>query len=59
MVNIKLKMINSIKKYLENLFNKAVNFNHKVIVGLLEKKSDVIFLDLGCNDGILTMGKAN
>lgn len=42
------------KKYLEKLFINAVNFNHKNIMGLFEKNNKAHFLDLGCDDGIVT-----
>jgi len=47
------------KNYLQKLYEKAVNFNHKNIFNLLEKNSNAKFLDLGCDDGVLTMKMAN
>ena len=43
------------KKYLQKLYEKAVNSNHKNIFSLLGKNSNANFLDLGCADGNLTM----
>lgn len=42
------------KKYLNNLFTQAVNLNHKNILDLLEYNPTANFLDLGCDDGLLT-----
>lgn len=42
------------KKYLQSLFENAVNDNHNHIYSLLEKNSKAVFLDLGCDDGVLT-----
>ncbi|HUS50753.1 MAG TPA: methyltransferase domain-containing protein [Candidatus Paceibacterota bacterium] len=47
------------KNYLQKLYEKAVNFNHKNIFNLLEKNSGAKFFDLGCDDGVLTMKMAN
>lgn len=43
------------KNYLQKLYEKAVKLNHENIFNLLEKNSDAKFLDLGCDDGNLTM----
>lgn len=48
-----------IKTFLQNLYKNAVLLNHKNIFGLLEEKNDANFLDLGCDDGKLTIGLAN
>lgn len=42
------------KKYLENLYIKAVKYNHKNIFDLLEENSEAKFLDLGCDEGTVT-----
>lgn len=42
------------KKYLEQLYNKAVDFNHQNILRLFEVNSNAHFLDLGCDDGEVT-----
>ncbi|MBU1132073.1 class I SAM-dependent methyltransferase [Patescibacteria group bacterium] len=47
------------KKYLHRLFEKAVQLNHENIFHLLENNSDAKFLDLGCDDGVLTMKLAD
>ena len=36
------------------LYHNAVDLNHKNIRSLLEKDAKTVFLDLGCDDGILT-----
>ena len=36
------------------LYSDAVKLNHKNILNLLDKDSEAQFLDLGCDDGILT-----
>jgi len=46
------------KKYLNKLYAKAVELNHKNIISLLEKNNTANFLDLGCDDGVLTMEMA-
>lgn len=43
------------KKYLQKLYEKAVCFNHKNIFNLLKRDSKATFLDLGCDDGKLTL----
>lgn len=43
------------KNYLQKLYEKAVKVNHKNIFNLLEKNSSAKFLDLGCDDGALTI----
>ena len=48
-----------IKKYLENLYTSAVKLNHKNIYLLFEKNEKANFLDLGCDDGTLTIEIAN
>ncbi len=45
---------NLIKKLLYKLYHNAVDLNHKNISSLLEKDAKTVFLDLGCDDGILT-----
>lgn len=45
---------NLIKKLLYKLYHNAVGLNHKNIRSLLEKDAKTVFLDLGCDDGILT-----
>lgn len=42
------------KKYLQKLYEEAVELNHKNIFHLLGKNSNAKFLDLGCDDGELT-----
>lgn len=46
------------KKFLESIYTNAVNLNHKNIFGLFEKNVGAHFLDLGCDDGVLTMKMA-
>lgn len=41
------------KKFLENLYTKAVVYNHKNIFGLFETNPSAKFLDLGCDDGMV------
>jgi len=43
------------KKYLQKLYQKAVHHNHQNIFNLLGKNSQAAFLDLGCDDGRLTL----
>lgn len=43
------------KNYLQKLYEEAVELNHKNISNLLENNSNAKFLDLGCDDGNLTM----
>jgi len=43
-----------IKKFLQNLYSKAVLLNHINILNLLEDRFGSNFLDLGCDDGVLT-----
>lgn len=45
---------NVFKKILQNLYTRAVTLNHQNIFGLLEEKPNSNFLDLGCDDGVLT-----
>ena len=47
-----------IKEYLEKIYASAVDLNHKNIFSLLEKNKEVVFLDLGCDDGTLTVKMA-
>lgn len=47
-----------IKKYFEKLYNSAVLYNDKLIFSLLEKDKSIYFLDLGCDDGLLTIQKS-
>lgn len=42
------------KNFLENIYTNAVDLNHKNILDLFEKNSDAAFLDLGCDDGVVT-----
>lgn len=42
------------KHSLEKMYANAVNLNHRNIFSLFEKNKDVRFLDLGCDDGVLT-----
>ncbi len=46
------------KKYLQNLYREAADLNHRNIFDLLEKNSRATFLDLGCDDGELTLKTA-
>lgn len=46
------------KKFLEKMYSNAVDLNHKNIFSLFEKNENAYFLDLGCDDGILTMKMA-
>jgi len=46
------------KKYLSQLYSKAVELNHRNIYDLLEKDEKAHFLDLGCDDGIVTVEMA-
>jgi len=43
-----------IKKYLENLYKFAVELNLRNLFSLFEKNKEAMFLDLGCDDGVLT-----
>lgn len=43
------------RKLLEKTYKKAVLLNHKNILGLLEKNKEARFIDLGCNDGEMTL----
>jgi SAM-dependent methyltransferase len=42
------------KKYLSNLYEQAANFNRQNILNLFEENNGALFLDLGCDDGVLT-----
>ncbi len=42
------------KKYLQSLFEYAVEDNHNQIYSLLEKNANAVLLDIGCDDGVLT-----
>lgn len=42
------------KKFLENMYTNAVNLNHKNIFDLFDRNPKAVFLDLGCDDGVLT-----
>ena len=44
--------------YLLNLYKDAVDLNHKNISGLLDRNKKAVFLDLGCDDGVLTVKMA-
>lgn len=46
------------KKYLENLYIRAAELNHRNILDLLERDEDARFLDLGCDDGIFSLKMA-
>lgn len=43
------------KNFLEKMYTNAGNLNYKNILGLFEKNNKAHFLDLGCDDGVLTM----
>lgn len=43
------------KKYLKEMYEKAVRLNHENILELFEKNKKANFLDLGCDDGVLTL----
>lgn len=45
----------NIKKILNKLYNNAVYLNHSHIYSLLEKNKNAVFLDLGCDDGKITI----
>lgn len=47
------------KRFLEKLYVKAVALNQANIRGLLEPDANAHFLDLGCDDGLLTMEMAS
>ncbi|MBU0648364.1 class I SAM-dependent methyltransferase [Patescibacteria group bacterium] len=42
------------KNFLIQLYQSAINLNHQNILNLLEKNPAAKFLDLGCDDGIVT-----
>lgn len=42
------------KNYLNNLYSKAADLNYRNILGLLENNKKANFLDLGCDNGILS-----
>lgn len=42
------------KQFLEKMYAGAVDLNHRNIFGLFEKNAQAHFLDLGCDDGVLT-----
>ena len=44
--------------FLQNIYTNAVELNHKNIMSLFEKNEKVHFLDLGCDDGMVTMKMA-
>lgn len=46
------------KKYLSQLYSNAVELNHRNIYSLLEKDEKAHFLDLGCDDGVVTLEMA-
>lgn len=46
-------------KYLENLYRSAVDLNNKNIFSLHEKNREAKFVDLGCDDGVITNKTAN
>ncbi len=41
-------------KYLENLYKSAVDLNSKNIFSLYDKNREARFVDLGCDDGVMT-----
>ena len=47
-----------IKKYLENLYDSATRLNHQNIMDFLVVNPEAKFLDLGCDDGVLTLKMA-
>jgi SAM-dependent methyltransferase len=47
------------KKFLEQMYTNAVKLNHKNIFDLFEKSVSCCFLDLGCDDGVLTKQMAD
>lgn len=47
-----------INKYLKNLYVRAADLNQKNIFSLFEKNNEATFLDLGCDDGMLTIRMA-
>jgi len=44
-----------LKKYFQYLFEQAVIYNHKNIKALLENNKKAVYVDLGCDDGKLTI----
>lgn len=46
------------KKIIERIYTNAVNQNHRNILRMLEKNKKAYFLDLGCDDGALTISMA-
>lgn len=46
------------KQFLQNLYQSAVDLNHSNIFGLFKKNSSAHFLDLGCDDGALSLRMA-
>jgi SAM-dependent methyltransferase len=42
-----------LKNLFQNIYEKAVDLNHKNISKLFDKKENILLLDLGCDDGIL------
>jgi len=45
-------------RFLEKMYSNAVDLNHKNIFSLFEKNEDAKFLDLGCDEGSLTLQMA-
>jgi len=43
------------RKYFEKLYSSATDSNHQNIISLLEKNDNANFLDLGCDDGLLSV----
>jgi SAM-dependent methyltransferase len=46
------------KNYLHNIYSRAVDLNHENIFSLLEENDSADFLDLGCDNGDLTIALA-
>lgn len=46
------------KNFLEDIYKNAVDLNHQNILDLFEKNSQAVFLDLGCDEGTVTLRMA-
>lgn len=53
-----IKSITSMKKFFEKMYSNATRLNHKNIFNLFERNEVAHFLDLGCDDGVLTLQMA-